>query len=148
MARQLKHEAKPPLRDQVAATGAEIRQQYGPQIGWQELLQLLADRRYVRFPCDIQFDDGPLLPGEFAHPVPKGERPEAGYSICVHPRFAAQLSVVPYLVLHQLVLINFGPGATADDAETFGSLALGLSKDAYYQALCELAAQISGDELV
>ena len=52
------------------------------------------------------------------------------------------------LVLHQLVLINYGESATPDDAETFGSLALGLSKEDYYRALCELSSQIGGDELV
>ena len=34
--------------------------------------------------------------------------------------------------------------ASADDAETFGAGALGLSKDEYYEALCEMADQIGG----
>ena len=40
-----------------------------------------------------------LLPGEFAHPVPKGARPEDGFTMCVHPVFMTQLQRVPYLAL-------------------------------------------------
>jgi hypothetical protein len=46
-------------------------------------------------------------------------------------------------VLYQLVLVNYGEFASADDAETFGAHALGLAKDDYYQALCRLADEIS-----
>jgi hypothetical protein len=52
------------------------------------------------------------------------------------------------LVLHQLVLVNFGGTANADDAEPFGSLALGLSNEDYYHALCELSGQLGGDDLM
>jgi hypothetical protein len=147
MARRLKqNEAVPDLSAQVAATGAEIREKYGPRIGWPELTRLLADRKFVRYPCEIEFSAEPLLPGEFAHAVPKGPHPEDGYAICVHPFFANQLDVVPHLVLNQIALVNYGPGATPEDAETFGSLALGMSKEDYYSALCRLAAQIRGGE--
>ena len=80
--------------------------------------------------------------------MPKGATREQGFILYIHPYYAAELARVSYLVLHQLVLINYGETATADDAETFGSLALGLSKEDYYRALCELSAQIGGDELV
>jgi hypothetical protein len=55
-----------------------------------------------------------------------------------------QLEKAPHVVLYQLVLVNYGEFASADDAETFGANVLGLSKDAYYQALCELADEIAG----
>ena len=148
MARELKTDAvKQDLRHQVAAKAAEIRDKYGPNIGWDELGRLLGDRACVPYPCEIRFDSGPLLPGEFAHPVAKGQVPGDGYILYIHPLYSAQLALVPYLVLHQLVLINYGESATLDDAETFGSLALGLSKEDYYKALCQLSAQIGGDEL-
>jgi hypothetical protein len=136
------------LTEVVAAQGAVICQKYGPQLGWDELLELLDDRTVVRYPCEIRFEADPLLPGEFAHPVAKGTDPKEGFTIYVHPFYANQLPHVPLLVLYQLALINYGESATAEDAETFGSLALGLSKDDYYQALCELSSQIGGDELV
>lgn len=130
------------LNGHVASKGDEIQEKYGPRIGWSELLRILEDRSVVRYPCEIVFDAAPLQAGEFAHPVGNGELPEDGFKIHVHPFFQLQLSRVPYLVLYQLVLINYGDFASADDAETFGSHALGLSKDEYYQTLCELTDQI------
>jgi hypothetical protein len=136
--------ARQSLNAHVAAKGAEIRERYGPQIGWQELLRILEDRSCVRYPCEMKFDAASLLPGEFAHPVAKGEKPEEGYTLCVHPFFANRLPVVPHLALYQLVLVNYGDFASPQDAETFGSEALGLSRDDYYHTLCELADELAG----
>jgi hypothetical protein len=143
MDRQLSiDDARQSLTAHLAAKGAEIREKYGPRIGWDELLQILDDRACVRYPCEIRFDAEPLLAGEFAHPVAKGTRPEEGFTLCVHPVFATQLSQVPLLVFYQLVAVNYGEFASADDAETFGASALGLSKDEYYGAVCALADQL------
>ncbi len=143
MAIQLTAEdARQSLSAHIAARAAGIRGKYGPDIGWPELLRILEDRACVRYPCEIVFDPVPLLPGEFAHPVPKGGRPEDGYTLHVHPRFLGRLDTVPFLVLYQLVLVNYGPFASADDAEAFGAGVLGLSRNDYYQALCEMADEI------
>jgi hypothetical protein len=137
-------DARQSLNAHVAAKGAEIRAKYGPTIGWRELLRILEDREVVRYPCEIVFDSGPLQPGEFAHPMARGKRPEDGFVICVHPSFITQMERVPHLVLYQLVLVNYGEFASAEDAETFGAAALGLVRDDYYQALCGLADQVGG----
>src|ERR1022692_3117536 len=137
-------DARQSLNAHVAAKGAEIRAKYGPTIGWRELLRILEDREVVRYPCEIVFDSGPLQPGEFAHPMARGKRPEDGFVICVHPSFITQMERVPHLVLYQLVLVNYGEFASAEDAETFGAAALGLARDDYYQALCGLADQVGG----
>ena len=137
-------DARQSLNGHVAAKGAEIFEKYGPDIGWKELQQILQDRSCVRYPCEIAFDSAPLLAGEFAYPVPKGERPEDGFTMCVHPFFMTQLARVPCLVFYQLVLVNYGEFASAEDAETFGAAALGLSKDDYYAEICELFDQIGG----
>ncbi len=134
---------KKSLNAHVAEKGAEIQLKYGPHIGWNQLLRILEDRSAVRYPCEIVFDTAPLQAGEFAHPVPNGVRPEEGFKICVHPFFSTQLARVPFLALYQLVLVNYGDFASPDDAETFGSQALGLPKDDYYDALCEMADQIA-----
>lgn len=55
-----------------------------------------------------------------------------------------QLDRVPLLVLYQLVLVNYGEFASAEDAECFGAAALGMAREEYYQGLCELADQIGG----
>lgn len=132
------------LTAHVAEKAAEIHAKYGPNLGWEQLQRLLRDRAYVRYPCEIAFEAAPLQPGEFAHPVAQGARPEDGFTIFVHPFFLTRLPVVPSLILYQLVLVNYGEFASADDAETFGAGVLGLTKDEYYTQLCGLADQIGG----
>jgi hypothetical protein len=88
-----------------------------------------------------------LQAGEFAHPVAKGDHPADGFTMYVHPFFMMQLEQVPLLVLYQLVLVNYGAFAAPDDAETFGAAALGLAKDEYHHALCQLADQLEPDAL-
>ena len=138
--------ARQSLNAHVAAKGAEIHEKYGPRIGWKELLRILEDRTCVRYPCEIVFDSKPLQSGEFAHPMAKGDRPEEGFTMFVHPYFMTQPERVPYLVLYQVVLVNYGNFASADEAETFGAAALGLSKDEYYATICEMAGEIAGND--
>ena len=146
MALQLTAEdARQSMQAHVAFKGAEIHDKYGPHIGWNELLRLLEDRTCVRYPCEIIFNAAPLSEGEIAHASAKGESPDEGFNIFVHPYFAIQPGRVPYLVLYQLVLVNYGEFASADDAEIFGSHALGLSTDEYYETLCAMADEIGGD---
>ena len=133
------------LNAHVAAKGEEIRAKYGPHIGWTELQRILQDRACVRYPCEIVFDAGPLRPGEFAHPVPRGERPEDGFALFIHPYFMTELDRISHLALYQLVIVNYGDFASPDDAETFGASALGLSKEEYYKSLCELADEIASN---
>jgi hypothetical protein len=131
------------LSAHVEAKGLEIREKYGPTIGWKELLRILEDRTCVRYPCELVFDSEPLRTGEFACSLPKGDRPEEGFRIYVHPYFMMQLEKVPWLVLYQLVLVNYGEFASGEDAEIFGASALGLSQEEYYQTICGLADEIS-----
>jgi len=131
------------LNAHAAVKGADIRRKHGPHIGWKELLRILEDRTCVRYPCEIVFDAQPLTPGESAHPVAKGVRPEDGFTLYVHPFFMTHLERVVYLVLYQLVLVNYGDFASADDAEVFGASVLGLSREDYYQALCQMADEVT-----
>ncbi len=132
------------LNVHVAAKGVEIFGKYGPHIGWKELQLILKDDDCVRYPCEIVFDSASLQPGELANPTPKGDQPGDGFTMFVHPLFMTQLAQVPALVLYQLVLVNYGEFASPEDAETFGSSALGISKEEYYEILCELADEIGG----
>jgi hypothetical protein len=140
MSRQLTEaDARQSLNAHVASKGAELCAQYGPELAWKDLPRLLADPAFVRYPCELVFDAAPLEPGEFAHPVPRGDSPQAGFQLCIHPFFMTDLDRVPALALYQLVLINYGDFASAEDAETFGAAALGIEPDAYYQRLCQAA---------
>ena len=146
MSRQLTVEdARQSLETHVAAKGSEVRAKYGPRIGWHDLERILADRTFVRYPCDIVFDAGLLQEGEFAHPVPRGDRPENGFTMYVHPYLAAQPDRVPAAVLYQLVLVNYGDFASTEDAEAFGAAALGISRDQYYAMLCQIADELISD---
>jgi hypothetical protein len=135
--------AQQSLTAHVEAKGIEVFVKYGPQLGWGELQRLLSDRAYVRYPCEIVFDAEHLLGGEFAYPQPRGEAPEEGFTMFVHPAFMPDLGRVPALVLYHLVAVNYGAFASSDDAETFGAAALGLTRDEYYALLCESADRIS-----
>jgi hypothetical protein len=135
-------DARQSLLEHVSAKGIEVFLKYGPQIGWEELQRLLLDRAYVRYPCELCFDAAPLEAGEFAHPVPRGANPEAGFTLYVHPAYRAHLAEVPPLALYQLVAVNYGEFASADEAESFGAAALGLTRDEYYAMLCGLADRV------
>src|SRR5438046_704921 len=77
MSKQLTAEDfKESLNAHVAAKGTEIREHYGPHIGWRELVRILGDRSVVRYPCEIVFDAALLLPGEFAHAQPNSDNPQ------------------------------------------------------------------------
>lgn len=135
-------DARQSLTTHVRAKGAEVFAKYGPQIGWTELQALLNDRTCVRYPCTIEFDATRLQPGEFAYPEARGETPEAGFTLYVHPVYLTQLAMVPYLVLYQLVVVNYGEFASGEDAEAFAAAALGLDGELYYETLCQLADQL------
>jgi hypothetical protein len=136
-------DARQSLTAHVAAKGAEIRAKYGPAIGWSQLQRILADPDCVRYPCELAFDAAPLLPDEVAYPVPKGERPEDGFRLCVHPYFSVDPARVPLLALYQLVVVNYGAFASPEDAEAFGAAAMGMPREEYYAALCSMADEIS-----
>ena len=147
MATQLTAEgAQQSLTAHVEAKGIEVFVKYGSPMGWAELQALLNDRAYVRYPCEIVFDHTQLNPGEFAYPMPRGDAPEQGFTMFVHPVFMLELARVPALVLYHLVAVNYGEFASSDDAETFGAAALGLTRDEYYAMLCECADQVGASE--
>jgi hypothetical protein len=135
-------DARETLAAHITAKGLEIREKYGPEIGWDQLQQILLDRACVRYPCKVVFDSSPLLSGEFAHPLPDGSRPEDGFTLYVHPLFLRQREQVSFLVLYQLVLVNYGEFASTEDAEIFGASALGLPREAYYSRVCHMADQL------
>lgn len=140
------NDARESLNIHVESKGAEIREKYGSDLGWDELNQILNDRSYVRYPCEIKFDAAALQSGEFAYPQQNGTSPDEGFTLYLHPLFANQMKFVPALVLYQLVVVNYGDFASADDAETFGAAAVGLTKDDYYQLLCQLADQLPREQ--
>lgn len=133
---------RPSLQVHAAAKGAELRARHPALANATALAALLGDRDFVRYPCVLRFDAGPLLPGECAYALPLGERPEDGFAICVHPHFGGDWARVVPLVLYQVAAVNYGVFAAPADAEAFGAGALGLDVDSYYRILCELSDEL------
>jgi hypothetical protein len=147
MSRELTAEdARQPLSAHAAAQGAEVFARFGPCIGWNELARILEDRACVRYPCKVAFDPGPLQAGECAYARPNGATPEEGFVIHIHPLFRTRLDRVARLALYQLVVVNYGDFASPEDAEVFGAAALGISREEYYQSLCEMADWLEGEK--
>ncbi len=145
MAQQLTAEdARQSLTGHVEQKGIEVFSKYGPVLDWDQLQLLLADRAHVRYPVELAFDATPFQPGEFAYPAQKGSAPEEGFTMFVHPSFENQPDRAVAAVLYQLVVVNYGDFAGADEAETFGAASLGLTRDEYYAQLCAMADEVGG----
>ena len=145
MAIQLTAEdARQSLTGHVEQKGIEVFGKFGPQLDWDRLQLLLEDRAFVRYPVEIVFDATPFQPGEIAHPVQKGEIPEEGFTMFVHPAFETQRERAIQAILYQLVVVNYGDFASPDEAETFGAAALGLTRDEYYAVLCGMSDEVGG----
>lgn len=136
------------LTDHVIMKGNEIFEKYGPKIGWSELQKIIVDKECVRYPLDIVFDSVALENDEIAYPSAKGDLPEDGFTLYIHPYFSLDPTRIPAIALYQLVLINYGTFASPGDAEAFGAAALGIDIEAYYAQLCEIADEISTKHFV
>jgi hypothetical protein len=134
-------------REDLATLARRIVAAYGPGLQWRDLKTLLEDRHLIPVPCELRFDADPLLPGECAHLAPLGVDPEDGFVLYLHPTFASQLSAVPLLVLHHLGWVVTDGKASPEEAEGFGAAVLGITPEAYYEQLCDLAGQLGGDDL-
>jgi len=129
----------------VIEKAKEIHARYGPVIDYSVVLQILEDRRCIRYPVEIRFDSEGIEPGLFARAEPISENPNDGYVISLHQDFKDRPDVLPALILYQSVLVNYGDLATAADAELFGSGILGLDRDAYYAQIVDLTDALWGD---
>ncbi len=116
----------------------EIRSRYGPDIDYPAVLRMLEDRKSIRYPVEIRFVSDSIEHGMFAHTEQLSENPDDGYLISLHSHFQGRPEVLPVLILYQLVLVNYGDLATADDAELFGSGVLGMDRDEYYEQIVAL----------
>lgn len=144
MCKQLtEQDARQTLHAHAECKGAEIYEKFGQEITWHQLKEILNDRASTRYPCEITFDSSQLFSGELAHASPRGKHPEEGFLIHVHPVLMTRLDLVPYVVLYQLVVVNYGEFASSEDAEIFAARALGMGKQEYYEALCSIVDEFA-----
>ena len=123
----------------------DIRERYGPVIDYPVVLQILEDRKCVRYPVELRFVSDGIEPGLFAKTEPVSENLDDGYIMSLHQDFQDRPDILPPLIFYQLVLVNYDDLATADDAELFGSGVLGMDRDDYYKQIVNLTDELWGD---
>lgn len=126
----------------VLEKGYKLRQKYGNFIDYDTLLNILKDQEFVRYPTRIEFCSKKIEEGTFAVAERISNDASQGYVIYVHEYFKKRLGDVPALVLYHLVTVNYGDFTTYNEAEEFGSAALGMDKEYYYQYICRLTDSI------
>lgn len=126
----------------VLEKGHRLREKYGKFIDHETVLKILNDPEFVRYPTRIVFDSSKLETGMFAAAEKTGVDSDEGYVIFVHEYFKGRDGDLAAVVLYHLVTVNYGDFATFNEAEEFGSAALGMDKEYYYQYLCRLADQM------
>ena len=127
------------LREHAIDKAYAARTRHGPTVDLAAIQRIVEDREIVRFPVRIVFDARGLEAGEFAHAQPVGTHPSEGFMLLVHPSLEHREHVLPAAIAYHIPPINYGDIAEADDCLVFGAALLGLSVDAYYERLCELA---------
>jgi len=130
------------LRDHLVTKATNARLRHGLYIDADAIMRMLDDRSVVRHPVGVRFDAQPLEPGEFAWPMPLGDRPDKGYCLFINPWFEHQPDAWPLLIAYHLPSINYGEIVSHEDAELFGATLLGLDVETYYKAICELVDSI------
>jgi hypothetical protein len=116
----------------------DIRSRYGTDIDYETLLDILNDRKSTRYPVQLRFSTDNIEPGMFALTEALSENPDDGYVITLHSALEERRDILPALILYQLVLVNYGDLATANDAELFGSTVLDVGREHYYEQIVSL----------
>ncbi len=126
----------------AAERAREIHARYGPRIDYPVLLNILNDRKCLRYPVQIKFAPNGIERGLFAITEPVSKDPSDGYVITVLEQFEKRPDVLPALILYQAVIVNYGELATAADAEIFGAGVLGMDREEYYSMICDLTGSV------
>ncbi len=141
--RPTEEDGKQSLLDHAAEKAMEARQLHGqeaPGMSLEGLEALLEDRRFVRYPVRLAFEDGDLQDGEFAFArVEDSDDLSKGFVLIVRPCFEGRADVLPFLVAYHLVCVNYGEVAGSEAAEVFGAALMGIDVESYYQKLCQVA---------
>jgi len=135
-------DARQSLVEHAASKAWEARQVYGegtPGMSMKNLLVLLQDRKFIRYPVTLAFDAEPLEEKEAAYPQPnEPDNPKAGFTMFLHPSLEGNDEAVALVVAYQLIAVNYGDIAEREAAEHFGSILMGMDIDSYYQKLCTI----------
>lgn len=103
------------------------------------MMKMMDDRAVVRFPVGVRFDEGGLVPGEFAHAEPLDDHASGGYCLFIHPSLEQRRELLPLVMAYFVPVVNYGDIAESEDCEAFGAALLGMDVEEYYERLCEIA---------
>ncbi|MFW5882409.1 MAG: hypothetical protein ACOCVS_02140 [Planctomycetota bacterium] len=123
---------------QALACAQAAREAHGP-VDLHILRQIIDDHRFIAHPVHVVFDERALGPGDLAFVHPRGQQPEDGFVISLHPTLRGRPDDCCLVLAYQLVLINWGPDATAQTAEIFAATLLTRPRETVYQQMCNLA---------
>jgi len=98
----------------------------------------LADSEFVRYPTRLVLEFGEMGAHQFAHPEPDIRNP-GGVMLYLRPILGKRPDYLVRAVSYMIPVINFGKIITDDHCLIYGAALMGLSVDAYYDAVCELA---------
>ncbi len=135
----------------------EIIDKYGSIDTFSMLLDVMQDRKFVRYPVNIIYDSSRIEDGLFVKSEMKlldqDHQPdedddfikpiERSYDFFIHEYFEGKPDKLLPLILYHLPAVNYGDIATFEDSEVFGSALMQMTQDDYYQLVCELADSIT-----
>jgi hypothetical protein len=135
-------DARQALRDHLVEKAISARARLGSIVDGPSALRVLADPATVRYPVQLAFLAGRLLPGEFAFAEQLGEHLSAGFRLHVHPCFESRPDLWPVIIAYHIPPINYGEVVTGDDCEAFASAVLGMDPEQYYARICAIADSV------
>ncbi|MFG0284698.1 MAG: hypothetical protein ACF8R7_09780 [Phycisphaerales bacterium JB039] len=131
-------DAREGLRQHLLDRALAARQRYGPHIGAEQALALVADRAVVRYPATICFDGAALRPGEFGFAEVVADDAGRRIRLYLHDRLTGAPQRWPLAIAYHIPPINYHDIATHDDCVAYGACLLGLHPADYQQALAAL----------
>lgn len=127
------------LAEHARLRAEEARARLGGPLWAGNLERFLGDTGCLRWKTRIVFDDAPLEAHQFAHPVVSGPPEARECTLHVRPVFANVPESLPYFVAYFAAVINYGIAAGPELCEAYGATLMGLSREAFYEAVCRWA---------
>ncbi|MBI5155543.1 hypothetical protein HZA57_09930 [Candidatus Poribacteria bacterium] len=117
------------------------------ELTYANLTNLLEDTNLVRFPVRLVFEYGEMAFHQFAQPEPDYRNPGGGLILYLRPALAERADLVPFAVAYMIPVINYGEDLIRDEhCLAYGAALFGLSEDAYYERICEVADYAGAEE--
>lgn len=133
------------LLNHLVDRALEARREHGPRIDRAALERVLADRKLVRFPIEIEVSAEGLGPGEAVRAEPLEASPRGPWRVRVHPRAAEREEDFVWLVASRVPQICYGQRARGRPGALYAAALTGAETDDVAARLEELD-RIAGGE--